>query len=106
MATNSNVLLTSVSGGSLAMAANTMTHFDRDYFLKAVSAAQFRPFVPAGTNPKDVYCWPLVQIYHHTEHGEDFWFARLRSQLRRADAVLQLDGTLYRSAADKTSWKR
>ena len=90
----------------LAMAANAMTHFDRDYFLKAVSAAQLRPFVPAGTNPKDVFCWPLVQIYHHREHGEDFWFARLHPQLRRADAVLQLDGTLYRSVADKTSWKR
>ena len=90
----------------LSMAQNSIAVFDKDYFLKALSVAQLRPAVGTNTYGKDVFCWPLLQIYQHEEKGRNYWFGRLHPQLRRADAQLQLDGSINRNAQGKSAWQR
>ena len=61
----------------LAMAENSTAGYDKGYFLKALSVAQFRPAAGASTYGKEVFCWPLLQIYQHEENGSHYWFGRL-----------------------------
>ena len=89
-----------------SMAENATTGYDKEYFFKALSVAQFRPTITPEGNPKEQHGWPLIQLFQYSEAGENFGFCRLHPQLRRPDARLQLDGSIVRAAPEKPNWKR